>query len=273
MPPAIEYLRRYRARMASAPRDIHRFADPKLSEARRAELTAWLRDVGDRESTQALQIRFSFSVPSEAALRAILRLPVSGFISLGAGLGYWEHLLQQRGAAVLAVDGGGWYPAGMEHMPVVRGGPEVLAGEVPAVLAAAPGVAGWQDVALLLAWPDSEEASTLGADCLQQFQGRYVAHVGELLGATASSNPWGQSTAARCQRRLFSCFRRVAAVGLPRWPGHWDEVTLWQRVAAEAGQQPGAAEVAAASGTDCAGGEFVHVLPLDRLAGGGEEDS
>ena len=58
---------------------------------------------GDPTCPSLLQILFAWSVPSAAAIDAIvdLGLPV---LSMGAGAGYWEWLLGERGVAVDAFD-------------------------------------------------------------------------------------------------------------------------------------------------------------------------
>eukprot|EP00050_Salpingoeca_kvevrii_P020820 m.102992 g.102992 ORF g.102992 m.102992 type:complete len:144 (+) comp9037_c0_seq1:146-577(+) len=95
------YAALYTQVMAAAPSQIGAFADRRLDEDTRALLVAWIRcdqlsmfsqtlpgvprsltdcrwDARDLEnplSPQSLQIKFSFSVPSDAALEAIAALP------------------------------------------------------------------------------------------------------------------------------------------------------------------------------------------------------
>eukprot|EP00050_Salpingoeca_kvevrii_P020822 m.103003 g.103003 ORF g.103003 m.103003 type:complete len:118 (+) comp9037_c0_seq2:146-499(+) len=69
------YAALYTQVMAAAPSQIGAFADRRLDEDTRALLVAWIRDLENPLSPQSLQIKFSFSVPSDAALEAIAALP------------------------------------------------------------------------------------------------------------------------------------------------------------------------------------------------------
>ena len=214
------------------------------------------------------QIRYAFSVPSDAALAWLGQVPVRAWVSPGAGLAYWEALLTARGLAVIPFDNMSWFPEAMQHMPVLPASVEVLerplAGLVEAFVghcAAQPGpppapqlwalaeqpACTWEETALLLAWPDECETSDFGLQCLRGFQGRWLVHVGELVGQTCSANPWGQSTSQRCQLELFRTFRQVASHPLPNWPGHRDALTVWHR---------------ARDAVDCDGAAFVYTPSL-----------
>jgi hypothetical protein len=274
------YLEQYQQRMQQAPADIHQFCQSDLTSERRAVLLAWLRDVDDSDSAQALQIKFAFSVPSQEALELLMRLPISAIVSMGAGTAYWEQLLAQTGLTVVPVDNQSWYPAQMLYMPVVEGSTDILSTSMAAIVAqyrsqlstavetycdelhprmslsqlqllstvfSALAVPSWTETALFLAWPDDSETSRFGRECIERFQGLWVIHVGELVGSTASSNPWGQSTAQQGQEQLFLRFRKVAEVKLPTWPGHCDRLSVWRR---------------AGPAVSCMGGDFVYVPPL-----------
>eukprot|EP00058_Branchiostoma_floridae_P026400 XP_002611891.1 hypothetical protein BRAFLDRAFT_106811 [Branchiostoma floridae] len=138
------YLRLYQAKMAQNP-SAHRFSDPGLDQKERDALTRWIRDCDDRTSPLNLQLLFAFSVPSREALDFIVGLKRQ-IISVGAGVGYWEFLLQQRGCDVLAFDSNQVYPEGLHYISVKTGGPEVLASH--------------GDRALFLAWPDADVLHT-----------------------------------------------------------------------------------------------------------------
>ncbi|MEE6468616.1 hypothetical protein FKM82_008331 [Ascaphus truei] len=85
------------------------------------------------------------------------------------------------------------------------------------------------DRALLLAWPDADESSHFSLDCLSYFRGETLFHIGEVLGETLSSNPWGQSTSRDFQLALAEDFCCVKRVKLPSWPGHVDSFSVWKR--------------------------------------------
>ncbi|XP_044142729.1 uncharacterized protein LOC122932412 isoform X2 [Bufo gargarizans] len=104
---------------------------------------------------------------------------------------------------------------------------------VPLVSAGATGgpelLEHYPDRALFLAWPDADESSQFSLDCLAFFRGHTLFHVGELLGETLSSNPWGQSTSRAFQLSLAEDFCCVKRFRLPSWPGQVDSFSVWKR--------------------------------------------
>ncbi|XP_038670233.1 uncharacterized protein LOC119974936 isoform X2 [Scyliorhinus canicula] len=89
------------------------------------------------------------------------------------------------------------------------------------------------DRVLFLAWPDIDESSTFSLDCLSDFKGDIILHVGELLGETLSANHWGQSTSRSFQLALAEEFCCLSRIKLPNWPGHLDSLTMWKRKSAQ----------------------------------------
>lgn len=64
---------------------------------------------------QSLQIKFSFSIPSHEAIKAVcdLKLPI---VSAGAGTGYWEFLFQKNGIKIVSFDQNLTYPEEMRFI-------------------------------------------------------------------------------------------------------------------------------------------------------------
>lgn len=89
----------------------------------------------------------------------------------------------------------------------------------------------------------SEDCS-FSLDCLKNYKGGTIIHIGELFGETLSANPWGQTTSRAFQLELGERFRCVSRVQLPNWPGHMDSLTVWSRAS-----QP----------VECDGAEMVFV--------------
>lgn len=89
----------------------------------------------------------------------------------------------------------------------------------------------------------SEDCS-FSLDCLKNYKGGTIIHIGELFGETLSANPWGQTTSRAFQLELGEHFRCVSRVQLPNWPGHMDSLTVWSRAS-----QP----------VECDGAEMVFV--------------
>ncbi|KAM4796522.1 uncharacterized protein WCC33_001657 [Rhinophrynus dorsalis] len=208
------YYQIYQWKMQQLPPDVHRFCDPQLAAPRRKELLHLLRNLEEGYSCQRLQILFSFSVPSPGVLELLcaMHLPL---ICAGAGTGYWEFLLQSRGLDVVAFDQNSIFPPDLRYTEVMTAGPEILER--------------FPDRALLLAWPDADESSHFSRDCLAYFRGQTLIHIGELLGETMSSNPWGQSTSRDFQLALAEDFCCVKRLRLPSWPGHVDSFSVWKR--------------------------------------------
>ncbi|CAH3107962.1 unnamed protein product [Pocillopora meandrina] len=204
----------FKWKMKHAPSKIHHFSDASLDEQMRRDLNSWIRNIDERTSCQRLQILFSFSVPCHEALEHIMKLKVP-IISAGAGNGYWEFLLQQRGADIVAFDQNTVYPTDMRYTEIMEGDPSILCD--------------YKDRALLLSWPDHAEDCSFSLDCLKYYSGKTIIHIGELFGETLSSNPWGQTTSRAFQLRLGETFRCVSRVQLPNWPGHMDSLTVWSR--------------------------------------------
>ena len=212
--------------MSRAPPDIHLFCCSSTAAPRRQELVKFLRDLSSSQdvppSPQTLQILFSFSVPTLEALGVIRQwseMDHEPVVSLGCGLAYWEYLLAASGVPVHAFDNGAaGYPPEMMYMEVGQGGPQLL-GTFPKAI-------------LLLAWPDQEEESTFSLECLENFRGDTIIHVGELFGETQSPHPWGASTSSKFQLALLAHFRLVQRVPLPNWPGLRDTLTVWRRLEA-----------------------------------------
>ena len=57
-----------------------------------------------------------------------------------------------------------------------------------------------------------DEDSTFGFDCVTEYKGKLIVHVGELLGDTLSSNPWGQTTSSKSVScHVHACLNATSA--------------------------------------------------------------
>ncbi|KAG1661664.1 SWI/SNF-related matrix-associated actin-dependent regulator of chromatin subfamily B member 1 [Nymphon striatum] len=215
IPYSNEYLKLYEERMKNAPNAISRFCDSEYGKIERLLLVKWIRSVEERDSSKSLQIKFSFSIPNEEALQAVkdLNKPI---ISMGSGTGYWEHLLENSGCDIICFDKNNLYPSEMQYRHIQTGEPTVLKN--------------FKKRVLFLSWPDADETSTFSMECLSEYQGDIIIHVGELFGSTQFVNPWGQSTTHEFQLALVKKFRKVKEIKLPNWPGHLDSLTIWNRI-------------------------------------------
>jgi len=116
--------------------------------------------------------RFSWAVPSDDALDVIARY--APIVEMGAGSGYWTHLMRERGIDVIAYDR---EPPHDENYFARHLWTEIRPG-APAVLA------GHADRSLFLCWPPNNSA--MGTNCLKRWHGKHVIHVGEWRISTGS---------------------------------------------------------------------------------------
>jgi len=123
-----------------------------------------------------------------------------------------------------------------------KGGPEVLK------------LSELRNRTLFLCYPDEEDSSvqgdnkhisnsreednmrplSFGWECLNEYKGTHVIHVGELavLGdATLNmeQSPWGRSSSSEFQQRLASEFHCIAKIQLPNWLHVRDSISVWKR--------------------------------------------
>ena len=195
------------------------FCKVVVSEAERAE--AWLR-------LQVLGFplceKYSWAIPTTKAV-AICR-EFAPLVEVGAGKGYWSYLLQQDGVDILALDK---YtadaPGGKTSnwAEVSEGGPEKLDGKGQHKI--------FSGRNLLLCYPD--EAESVAMDCLENFRGEFVVHVGELITTGTKvgglQTPWGRTTSSDFQVALLENFHNVLVYKLPSFPFANDYVTVWKR--------------------------------------------
>eukprot|EP00056_Hartaetosiga_gracilis_P013059 m.213244 g.213244 ORF g.213244 m.213244 type:complete len:293 (-) comp13789_c0_seq11:2662-3540(-) len=215
-----EYFRRYEALMLKKPKDVNLFSHPNTSDKRRKELITWLRST-EEESPLKLQVLFAFSVPTMSIIQELATYSqannISRWISCGSGSAYWESLMESFGLSLLCFDQNTLYPKDMHHTHVQTGGPDIVAKHSTS------------GDALFLAWPDDSEDSVFGRDCVMEFNGNTIVHVGELFGETLSETPYGQSTSKQCQEALAKDFRIYKRISLPQWPYQRDSLTIWRR--------------------------------------------
>jgi hypothetical protein len=87
------------------------------------------------------------------------------------------------------------------------------------------------DRTLFLCYPD-EKGEGMGAECLENFLGTHVIHVGEkFLDSNFASDqaPYGRSSSSEFQQRLASEFHCLLKVELPNWLHARDSISVWKR--------------------------------------------
>ena len=198
-----------------------------------------------------LRRTYAWGVPSAEALQAIADASPHGVVEVGAGTGYWAHLLElEHGTSVSAFD----------VSPCQLGdinGFHALA-NVGNVIPFANVSSGGAEVAalypqrtLLLCWPPREsdgsgtgerDVAMMACDALNHYTGETVAYVGVCAAASLLSEPaaadgsMADAAAARhdtaggaFEAALTANFELVRQVALPNWPPLKDSLTLWRR--------------------------------------------
>lgn len=148
-------------------------------------------------------MQYAWAIPNEPALKAL-----AGYrkiVEIGAGGGYWAHLLAQRGAEVacydLVVPPSEW--AARQWHPIHIGGPERAADH--------------PEAALLLCWPPLHDP--MADQALAAYNGRVVAYVGEGEGAATGD--------AAFHERLERGWMLAQTIAIPQWPGMHDYLFIY----------------------------------------------
>lgn len=149
---------------------------------------------------RALAIKYSFAVPTDEALNTIKKWTqgTAGVVELGAGSGYWAHLISQQKVNVVAFDNFSWtYPAtdSTFQVPVREGDEQVLKD--------------YADHVLLLCFPPK---GPMAANALKNFSGNRLIFIGELSRGETMAN-------SEFEAILQEDFEQVEALELPNWPG------------------------------------------------------
>jgi hypothetical protein len=154
--------------------------------------------------------RYAFAIPTEAALATLARF--APIVELGAGTGYWAHLLRRRGVDCVAFDAA---PPDLAPNPnrfnaftwtaVEPGGVEVLREHA--------------DRTLLLCWPSYQDP--FAACALRAYAGSRLAYIGEAAGGHTADDAFF----AQLERDWLP----LQEVPLPNWPGTTDRLVVFQR--------------------------------------------
>lgn len=161
------------------------------------------------ELRHRLCLQFAFAIPCPEALDAIAAW--GPIVEMGAGTGYWAHLLRKRGVDVIAYDRAPGTSKG-NHFKFTHAWTEVTKGHPPVLRAHA-------DRTLMLCWPDYD--SGFASNCLRSYRGRRLIYIGEGTGGCTGDD--------RFHRTLDRDWTEVRTVRIPQWPSVHDMLCLYER--------------------------------------------
>ena len=235
----------------------HFFSEKHVDGEARADIWTRQADLGEQ-----LVDRYAWATPDDRALRILRHF--SPIVEIGCGANaYWARMMHSASIDVVAYDmavadggriqkkeshkgkkrksgsGGGEGRDGNSKLFAVRkGGPDVLSSDT------------MRNRSLFLCYPDEDDKyaaaptdeedddgdeqsspRSMGAECLEHFQGDIVIHVGELHGDTLSMDqaPWGRSSAPEFQQRLAAEYHCLLKAALPNWLHVRDTISVWKR--------------------------------------------
>lgn len=182
--------------------------------------------------------KYGFAIPTDGALEQIERYSPGGVVEIGAGTGYWAHLLDGLGVDVRAFDiepapssANEWF-AGMQPWHRVEIADHSVVGQLPSRT-------------LLIVWPTKNE--TWASAALERYHaagGSCVAFVGELGGGRTGDEAFHAhlGNVKRCLQCVYGVltspcicdihqlWTRHITVALPHWPGYNDDVHIYLRL-------------------------------------------
>lgn len=153
--------------------------------------------------------KYAWAIPCKAALEAILEQ--GPIVEIGAGNGYWAHLLSKMGCDIVAYDEIAEDRYSKDSVRLNYRWFDVKKGdETSAAL--------HSDRALLLCW--TPYGSDMGLNCLKNYSGDTVICVGEDRGCTANEEFFDY---------LEQHFSQVDYVEIPVWWGLHDRLKVFKR--------------------------------------------
>lgn len=159
---------------------------------------------------------YSWAVPTGEALDAIVEHAGGGVVEIGAGSGYWAHLLAGRGLDVVAYDVQPWPNPDPERVKWTDGRtPWHTVSWYPVELGDHRAVIEHPERTLLMVWPSQAEWP---AEAVEHYEGSTVVLVGEWRGGQTGSG------------RLFDLLDEmelVDEVALPCWYGCKDRLRVF----------------------------------------------
>ncbi len=170
--------------------------------------------------------KWAWACPDRRALNIISHY--APIVEVGCGKGYWARLLRDIcDVDIVAYDK--YVDISSCHTKVSVGGPEVLKQTKN------------MNRTLLLCYPDENEA--IAAECLDNFKGDTIIHVGEMMVGNGTlfgvpQAPFGRTSSADFQVSLQESFHQVLVCELlNRFPYSRDCISVWKRTQMVVGKE------------------------------------
>lgn len=168
----------------------------------------------DRLLREDLLKRFSFAIPTEEAIKGIIKY--SPIIEIGAGGGYWAYLIDKYGGEIVAFDNYSRDKGFLEYEKVkyftktwfnVRWGDEKTIDKYP-------------NHTLFLCWIGY--GSDLGYKALKRYKGKYFIYIGAGMGGCTANNEFF--------KYLNKNFKETENFYIPQWYGMHDYLDIYERI-------------------------------------------
>jgi hypothetical protein len=156
--------------------------------------------------------KYAWAIPTSLAITRLVQL--GALVEIGAGAGYWAHLISNAGGDIVAYD---TYPpdqrtnmycdkSRVTYHDVVIGGPEKAADH--------------PDRALLLCWPPYQ--NSMASSSLKNYAGDTLIYIGEPQGGCTANQKFFSE--------LTRSWKKVGQCTLPQWRYMHDELCIYQRI-------------------------------------------
>lgn len=157
--------------------------------------------------------KYSFAIPNQDAIRTLVEL--SPIVEIGAGSGYWAHLISEMGGVVKAFD-----RVGIGYKPI-EGVPNIWQWKkqwFPVIMSTETRVRFHPNHTLFLCWP---YMCPMAYNALRLYQGQAVVYVGEPKDGNCAETDFFEL--------LEKDWEKVKTVNIPQWYGMNDVMFVYKR--------------------------------------------
>jgi hypothetical protein len=174
----------------------------------------YMKKYEEKKDRSTLCQKYSFAIPTEEAIKGIVKH--SPIIEIGAGNGYWAHLIEQFGGKIVAFDNNKrnqeWSKSSKHKNYFVKNWFPVKYGDEKEIK-------NYPDHTLFLCW--IEYCGEYGLNCLKRYKGKYFIHIGEGEGGCTANDEFFEY--------LRKYFKQIKSPYIPRWYGIYDYLEIYKR--------------------------------------------